>query len=1586
MTLIDDIKPPWNTQLKSILVDFPKSPDQWNEGDFVTGFGAAGLAEGLALRFELGHLIAGSGLKFEEGNFPATITFPSKDLSQSIPFGVTFGFEDAKVIATNPFELSTTERTKLWFIPEFNKDLPYSICHQYAGAFDGWSRAVEWLQEKHGYHCDKTIAIDCDFDVMQVWSIRTSACFWTKPIPLSHIDDEKFSGAAICIQDHSWFNLCRCQTNLAFSLSPPCQPWSQGGRGGGVECDNGMSFIHSIGTIKLVRPVIALFEGADTTPTHKHFKILRAGLILAGYKQVWSTISHYHELAMMNRSRWLAVWVRSDVAAEFINGAFKLVDCTKCAWSDSRYSFHVPSQVEHQLFLSHQLEKIYGDFRWLPKSKSHGLSVQSSLQEVLTARCIQEHDLMPTLCASYSQQHELAATHLDSKGIFAVVVKKQNKFAFVDPLRFVPLFGMPLSQAAVLPNKIDLCFHQLGNAITVPHALLTLLVGLTAIGLVALPISKTVMQCWNDRATSPFMIVLRNADFIFIVPPHHLCGWIPRCLSTKDFKILIRARIDSSPFLLKCHPFDTILSVILRLGLVDPQSQDVTCQSDFHCVTWDSNVGNFEGCTISISKGPFSCLQIAIPLSTTQGEDDQDKHGSHISVSVFFPKSNLRMDAVSVENADYQDSQFVPNKHSDAIALGLERLTVDHQMIATDALEPTCIKRSRPDDFSSCKLPRKVGPLVETIKCVAFCTGSSHPTMISIPIDAPDDIVAKALDDKLNPERTFQHANWTECRPSFFQGASRTFLVNLTGNSLQDSSIVLLTCNQNSPLCLEVKKWDAPINFPISQKIFATSISINGQQADPFLITKFSDGDHIDLQHGEQSSVTSQQDLNRRIDFFNETRFRAASDEFAFALDILKLANQEIHISPILDLRKKCQLAPAQVLQQGLSGLGHILVHHVECVIVPIFLEDHWCALELKKKDFAFTVTSVGVPQYFDAIFRKVAADALAFPGASVSHFTMPLPSFQGLCGWVLLKRWFHSFAPEIKNTFSAILSTYDVSASFWPNGAEPTFDNCQVAQRVLEVAAGIRSAFVASFFCPPKSREFWPKSLLVGGMDDEDSKGDEKGLDVPSQEDPWKTFDPWMQSSGLKQAKWEDLRLPSDHPFVTNDGTRVKQVHKQKLSTNTGGVSFATKASLPDLMRIETDHPVAILVPNGDRRVNSSIVPRPDVSGPFEVVVEDPVSSQIYKRQVLLIQAKPKIKYQLAQPTYSATLPELRELVLEIDCRLITRDLANQLAEKPLDSFRAKVADQFPPAIFQGVKIYAYRKFTPKGSDPAHVVHQAMCKLPKEKRVVAIERSGLGYVTCRDFLDKGEFASDLTVIPRFWSIDKSSKDEAIRAVTGLEGFAGLVVSRRGLAPRAWISGIANLRKALLPQDERISELNIGVVPRVLLDSTGWPISISPQEIIKATLHAVKLAPVPTRCQRHLGVTCWQLAFAENPDVHRFVIKCNGELHEILLSKPNSAPAKHVKKQPSKPIANSSSSATPPTVQVVQDDSVSERVSILEAKFQTFEKRQENVERQLESGFENMQSQLRQVLNALSQPREKAPTGETPPPKYQKHL
>ena len=1529
------LKSPWKNYVRSLLVDSPCSPDHWKLGDLVTGFVLAGETNSFETKCELGYLSSVLGLKFYTQPLTATVTFDSIDATTILHSGLTFGFEDALVLSVQPYKLVVNDKTKIWYIPDFCKELPLSVCHQYAGAYDGWGRAFDWLQNVHGVRCNRSIAVDIDHDVMQVWSLRTSQQFWTK-VPLDHRDCGEKTGVASSIQDHSWFNLCRSQTNMVFTLSPPCQPWSQGGRGIGIESDNGMCFVHSIYSIKLIRPLIVFLEGADSTPSHKHFCVLRAGLISAGYKQVWSTVSHYHEISSMNRSRWLAVWVRSDIQSEVINGSFLLSDCAKCAWSDEMYSFHVPSQMEHQLFLSHHLEKVYGNFKWLPKSKRHGLSVLSSLHEVLAARCIRPQDVLPTLCASYSQQHDLAVAHLDTKGIFAVLVRKQGRFAFVDPIRFISLFGTPSSQIAILPTKINLCFHQLGNAITVPHALLAILVGLTSVSIVTLPITRTVLQCWCDRALSQHMIVLRNADFLFVASCDNLHPAVSKCLSETDGAILIQVVFSESTLSFHCQHLATFAWVVSQIGIVDPQAQGLTCHSNFRSALWDSNVGDFEGCTISITKGLSLCFKLMIPLPSTQS----------------------LLEDIS-ENVEIKD--VLTHQHSDFIEIPVRQ---DDERIAKSISQP------------------------ENIKCAVFTKSEPFPFVIQIPSNASEEFVSIALKRALQIDAPDDAFRWYVCNSSFgdFQ---KVLLVDLHNCGKRDLVLILTLQNGTNPKCIEDKKVDFPINFPISENIFSSQLAINEAHVNPFLLTNFHDGDVVNTDWQEQSSAILQQVQSNRIALFKDTGVRAASDEISFAIDLLKISNQDIHVAPIADIRSQgCGISFLK-LQQAMSGVGHLLLHHVNDAIVPIYIHDHWCALEFRKNENCIAVISVGVPQAFDARFRKIAADALAFPEITVAHFTMPLPSFEGLCGWVLLRRWFARFAPEIVDHLDhfcrdkACKNLLGIACT-----QDACFQQCPITERILRFADKFRTFFIASFVCQPSSKEFWPDAIVTGGMnDDVDPQGGGQSSSA-KKDDPWSSFDPWMQKTGLKQAKWEDLRLPTDHPFVSNDGSRIKQVHKQKLSNNTGGIAFATKASLPELMKIEATDPVAILVPNGERKINSLIQPTPDVSGPFEVVVEDPVSGQVYKRQVLLIQTKPMIKFQLSQPTYTATLPELHELVLEIDSRFATRDLSNLLAEKPLDAFRARATDQYPPNTFQGVKIYAYRKFTPAGSDASHVVHQAMCKLPADKRIIAIERSGLGFITCRDFLGKGEVATDLTVIPRFWSIDKGSKDEAIRAVTGLEGFAGLIVSRRGLAARSWTSKIAVLRKALLPQDERISDLNIAVVPRVLCDSTGWPISISPTELIKATYHAVKLAPVPTRCHRLLGVTCWQLAFAEDPKVTKFVVKFNSQLHEILLTQPGSVnPLKQGKKQNPKKSASSHSHTAPQQpVPHVQDDAVAERVSILEAKFQTFEKRQETVERQLESGFESLQSQLRQVLNAVSQNRDKSPTGETPPPKHPRTL
>lgn len=65
----------------------------------------------------------------------------------------------------------------------------------------------------------------------------------------------------------------------------------------------------------------------------------------------------------------------------------------------------------------------------------------------------------------------------------------------------------------------------------------------------------------------------------------------------------------------------------------------------------------------------------------------------------------------------------------------------------------------------------------------------------------------------------------------------------------------------------------------------------------------------------------------------------------------------------------------------------------------------------------------------------------------------------------------------------------------------------------------------------------------------------------------------------------------------------------------------------------------------------------------------------------------------------------------------------------------------------------------------------------------------------------------------------------------------------------------------------------------------------------------------------------------------------------------------------------------------------SDRVTKLEAKFATLERRQDQLEDKVSGGFEKVQSDLRQILQALSSrpaPHEGSHTGCTPPPKAPK--
>ncbi|CAK9034631.1 unnamed protein product [Durusdinium trenchii] len=255
----------------------------------------------------------------------------------------------------------------------------------------------------------------------------------------------------------------------------------------------------------------------------------------------------------------------------------------------------------------------------------------------------------------------------------------------------------------------------------------------------------------------------------------------------------------------------------------------------------------------------------------------------------------------------------------------------------------------------------------------------------------------------------------------------------------------------------------------------------------------------------------------------------------------------------------------------------------------------------------------------------------------------------------------------------------------------------------------------------------------------------------------------------------------------------------------------------------------------------------------------------------------------------------------------------------------------------------------------------------------------------------------DTSVIPKFWEISLKGLRELSISIEGVKGAAGAILTRRGLAVRAWSSEIAEVRRKLLPMDARLNDTNIKVVPRFMVDASGWPPGASPTDVIETVAKAVSQAPIPTRTFRAAGVHTWQLGFQAMPTVLTFTVKINGALHQILLTPtpPTTKGGGKGKNRNPKKTATKEDEPFPPAVTSIaavaaQHDK--KRLDHLENKFETLQKqvcgiehKQTNLESKLDQRFNDIGDTLRQLVQ-LSTNRAHEPTGETPPPKTQRTL
>ena len=423
--------------------------------------------------------------------------------------------------------------------------------------------------------------------------------------------------------------------------------------------------------------------------------------------------------------------------------------------------------------------------------------------------------------------------------------------------------------------------------------------------------------------------------------------------------------------------------------------------------------------------------------------------------------------------------------------------------------------------------------------------------------------------------------------------------------------------------------------------------------------------------------------------------------------------------------------------------------------------------------------------------------------------------------------------------------------------------------------AANVRRTFLLVGGC----QVLQPCSAVsLGGMEGAASP------DTPMQAtDPWQFDDPWKtKKKSVKQSKWEDLQLQTDHPFVSKDKVPLPFVQKQQLSTNRGGIAFVSKGNLKQATEIVPKEPCALLLPIVDP--TDPLAKMPNLTGPYEVIVFDPALNQEYKRQVHLVVVTPEVQFSLPTPSITLTLAAVCEIVLECDARLTTKDVFQSFYDNPLGKFKTLLKEVCSDPIWNHAAIYGYRVIQEHAKDKHDVVHQCLLKVQQKHRTPLLAASGTGDLVVRDFIPKGEQVDDLSIIPRFWPIDRANKADLIKAASSITGYRGIAVTKRGLAPRFATDALATARDLLLPQDDRICSINKAMIPKVNMDSLGWPAEILAKDIVAAVHQTTKVPCIPTRSFRRAGVCAWTLSFEKAPSVTKFSVRVNDKTFEILLT------------------------------------------------------------------------------------------------------
>eukprot|EP00438_Fugacium_kawagutii_P012583 Skav200204 [mRNA] locus=scaffold623:512826:515837:- [translate_table: standard] len=897
---------------------------------------------------------------------------------------------------------------------------------------------------------------------------------------------------------------------------------------------------------------------------------------------------------------------------------------------------------------------------------------------------------------------------------------------------------------------------------------------------------------------------------------------------------------------LTCKPITSLFEFVQSLGIESPDCQKIKCMVNKVSVSWNETMQNiingrlslhFKDCEI------FSCLVERVP-----------------TIGISPPLLNIDCD---------DDEELLDN--------ALIQFFKEHD----------------------------VGKRSINMKVKVCVMGTDVHHQLEWPKDITDSQITLRLAYMLLEPNAQPDVTWFEVPMAADDHFDMYIIVDPQGLYNDELSTVMFRDRNEDVKAIQCPKTLCPWNF--LERSAAVNFHLNGEKENGNI--ECENGDFIECvtkKRPAEDVMPLSDFVRNRLELTKLNEGKLGTDEMQFATNVIRTLTNDFRIADFVISHD--ETIPL-IYKESIHQLLDRVVSCKSTEFLPILAKSHWALIKFQWENGGIVATFSNMSSEFSNHWARFLSFAAVLINIPISLKSKILHANRDMCGWAIIHDWVSLLLSQESNQRSIANSIFNAEVI-----AMLEDDHCSEAMPCVQII--LRSFFLGKHHIPELrnltsvvSTAFWFRqsffrsesseelsSIEFGGTGNQDETKDAK----MDKEDPWALQDPWVvpNAAKKKQCRWEDLQVPEDHCFYTQDKQRIPQCHRFQLSSNVGGISFCTRSMVPLIVNSKPKKPFALLLPVSEGlRFEDDL--NLSISKPVEAVVRDSSTQEVYKRQMLLVQ---------------------------------------------------------------------------QGNEVMHML------------------TGLGDLLTRDFLEKGQDAAqrDCTILPRFWPSDHQGKEQALKLGSGAKGYAGIVLVRRGLAIRALCSDLTDIRRVILANDERITDVNRHIVPRITLETRGWPFSIDPTQVISAIKAATGLICIPCRCYKSLGVTTWTIALEKMPDKRRFCASFSGELVEILITEPLQPASLSQKTQkPSKGKGkgkNKAAPSEPPSSSSHKDvDIQSQRLTVLESKMSSVEKRQDVIENKLNDGFQKVNDQLRQLLQAIN-PKQAShsSTGMTPPPKAAK--